>query len=87
MKIFQGSASHIHFDPLQWVVLFQDCERERKVRKILLSSLKSGPDKWFSVTDEPFLLPIPGQKEQFQSERKDFLDVYLTQGLEILIKL
>ena len=42
------------------------------------SFLKSGPDKWFSVTDEHFLLPIPGQKEQFQSERKDFLDVYLT---------
>ena len=30
MKIFQGSPSHIHFDPLQQVVLFQDCERERK---------------------------------------------------------
>ena len=30
MKIFQGSPSHIHFDPPQRVVLFRDCERQRK---------------------------------------------------------
>ena len=75
MKIFQGSPSHIHFDPLQ-SSLSKLWEREKSPRDP--SSLKSGPDKWFSVTDEPFLLPIPGQREQFQSERKDFWDVYLT---------
>ena len=71
MKIFQGSPSHIHFDLLQRVVLFRDCERERKVREILLPSSPDQTNDFLSRTN-PFSSRSQVRRNNFNLKEKIF---------------